>query len=60
VLVAHLKVVSGVRVAVGNAAIGRPAVVLMVIVLAATEAHAVIVPAAVGHSKWLRRLNSKS
>ena len=60
VLAARLKVVSGVRVVVGNAAIGSLAIVRMVTGPAATEARAVTVPVAVGHSKWRRRLNSKN
>jgi hypothetical protein len=53
-------VVSGVRVEVVSAAIGPQAIARTVTALAATEAHAVIDPVAAGHSRWLRRLNSKS
>jgi hypothetical protein len=53
-------VVSGVKVGVGNAAIGCPAAGLMVIVPAATEARAVTDPAAAVPSKWPRRLNWKN
>jgi hypothetical protein len=58
--VAAHRVVSGVRAVVANVAIGRLAVVLMVTVPAVIEAHAVIVPVADVHSKWLPRLNLKS
>jgi hypothetical protein len=60
VLVARLKVVSGARVAVGNVAIGPPAIVLMVTAPAAIEAHAVIGLVAAVHSRWLRKLNLKN
>jgi hypothetical protein len=52
------------RVEVGNAVIGRPAVVRMVIVPAVIEevieVRVVTVPVAAGHSRWLRKLNSKN
>ena len=54
------RVVSAVKVAVANAVIGPPVVVLMVIDPAAIEARVVTVPVAAAHSRWLRRLNSKN
>ena len=58
--VAVRRAVSGVRVDVGNAAIGRPAVVLTVTVPAVIEAHAVTVPVVDGHLRWRPRLSSKN
>jgi hypothetical protein len=52
--------VSGVRVEVGNAATVHLAIDRTVIVPAAIEARAVTVPVVAGHSRWLRRLNSKN
>jgi hypothetical protein len=54
------RAASGVRAVVASVAIGPPAVVLMVIVLAATEARAVTVLVAAGRSRWLRKSNWKN
>jgi hypothetical protein len=58
--VARLKVVNGVRVGVASAAIVPQAVGPMVTAPEAIAARAVTDPVAAGHSRWLRRLNSKN
>ncbi len=57
---ARLRVVSGVKVEAGNAAIGPQVAARMVIVPVAIAARAVTVPVAVALSKWRRRLNWKN